>query len=101
MTAEPYFYEVKSTGADVVREWRFKWAAQGVYVSYAETVPVLRAGIPWAQCLDCVGTVLTMELEPPPGQWKLKPRDVKLELLPPANLARLRELIAERLVAQP
>lgn len=97
MTAEPYFYEVKSSQPDLERHWRFKWAAQGVYVSYSETVPVLRAGIPWAQCLDCVGTVLTMELEPLPGQWKLKPRDVKLELLPPANLARLRELIAERM----
>lgn len=97
MTAEPYFYEVKSTQPGLERHWRFKWAAQGVYVSYSETVPVMRLGVAWGQCLDCVGTVLSMELEPLPGQRKLKPRDVKLELVPAANMARLRELIAERL----
>jgi hypothetical protein len=94
--AEPYFFEVKQHGAEVTREWRFKWAAQGVYCSYSETVPVLRCGAPWAQCLDCVGAVLTLDLEPLPGPFKLRPKDLRLELLPAKELSRLKELLAAR-----
>ena len=94
---EPYFYEIKLHDGDLTREWRFKWCALGIYCAYAVTTPVVRAGVTWAQCVDSVSGTLELEtLRPKEQRFGISARDLQLQLIPAANMARLQELAQQR-----